>query len=704
MNSHSIFKLADVVPSHIGWSFGSHAYVNPAEVSTWDFQYQIQVARNVDSPSSFRESVRNACQRLDRVRQGKTVALCYTGGLDSEVIALTLEEYGIPFELYFLDIWGINPTKFRRNVHIVHLKRDFFLEVHAPENFQRFGVEFPTYLALTYLFEMIPQDQFIVVGDGDFDRSGRIFKEDNLNSRNEPASLKITSAGVLYYLWSIETRRLGEFYFYSSTPELIQAVLGHPLYIGGESGFRRSTRELIYREFPEIQFIEKSTNWDGGGYHENIFIRNWLGRQANIFRGFENWRPGVKSHVVIGKQALPRITETPARIRRQLESSTLCSLPWNHIVVGSFDLSPCCNFSGKGFSKNVNTVQAFTDSTQMKNLRMEMVAGKKPKDCSACYQTEKHLGSSMRTAANEKYPRAWLNPPKLRSLEFNLGNVCNLKCRGCSSVHSSRWYRDEVALGDDERGFNGVLRPNLDQLNKLLPNIETLKLLGGEPFLTPEHNEILYSIRDQNIVHQLKIEYATNGTVRVSDEILEIWRNLKGLRLFFSIDGLGKNNDFFRTGSEWQRIIENINWYRKELAQCKVEFGIHTVVNIYNVREIVELDVFLAQEFSEFILSKDLIRNPAWLDIRNLPKLEKSRLRNYYGLVLEKKSASSHCLGQYKKILEYLEQQPSLHFSAFIDRHNALNRINQTSYIPCELGDLFPQSSSVEMEAIPTSF
>jgi hypothetical protein len=115
---HSLQSLLPVrrgnPPAHIYWRFGGKSFSHRAHSRSGDFQYRL-VPSLEKRDFLFRDEVLRACSLLDRKRGNRPVALCYTGGIDSELIARALHLLGIPFELYFLDIWGLNLERFREN-------------------------------------------------------------------------------------------------------------------------------------------------------------------------------------------------------------------------------------------------------------------------------------------------------------------------------------------------------------------------------------------------------------------------------------------------------------------------------------------------------------------------------------------------------------------------------------------------------------
>jgi hypothetical protein len=283
------------------WSFGGQPYANPVQAQSMDFRFWFTPAAD-HRLYSFRDEVFAACRELDKKRAGKPVALCYSGGVDSEVIATAMHQLGIPFELYFLDFWGLNrdvheqwakplAAKWGKEVNVVSLNREFFLQEYATSTFAQLGCESPTYLGLTYLFSQIPADRFIVTGDGDLDRQGSLFSHIGQHVGQGPieslGSIAFSANSVVYENWAAIHQRTGAFYFYRSTPGLVAAAISDPLF---QASYPFSnTKKLVHAAFPEVQSRPKTTNWEGN-MAENRLIRRWLEKHAQRLDGFGFWQ------------------------------------------------------------------------------------------------------------------------------------------------------------------------------------------------------------------------------------------------------------------------------------------------------------------------------------------------------------------------------------------------------------------------------
>jgi hypothetical protein len=224
-------------------------------------------------------------------------------------------------------------------------------------------------------------------------------------------------------------------------------------------------------------------------------------------------------------------------------------------------------------------------------------------------------------------------------------------------------------------GEREILRVDLDRLDGLWAKLRHVKIIGGEPMIIPEHEEFLRRLSERSDPTRVSLEYATNGTTRVSDFVLETWSRLQGLTIAFSVDGLRERNDFFRDGSRWESVIQNIHWFREHVRCRDLSFHIHTVVSIYNVHEIVELDAWLLAEFPDFWLVKDCLVNPDWLHIANLPGVEKERLRNHFQAASQEAGLARKRKSGYELIQGVLGREASADFSSFIAMHKKMNAL-----------------------------
>ena len=142
---------------------------------------------------------------------------------------------------------------------------------------------------------------------------------------------------------------------------------------------------------------------------------------------------------------------------------TFCALPFTHLaLLPDGTAKMCCmaaarvSDGGAAMSVHRHPIEAIWNSRYMADVRARMLAGAPVRDCEACYRAEATSGSSYRTSSNARWPavtqgslRARVEPsapvePRPISWQLMPGNACNLKCRMCSPLYSSRIAADPV--------------------------------------------------------------------------------------------------------------------------------------------------------------------------------------------------------------------------------------------------------------------
>jgi len=111
------------------------------------------------------------------------------------------------------------------------------------------------------------------------------------------------------------------------------------------------------------------------------------------------------------------------------------------------------------------------------------------------YLLPKHLSWGKANAGS-------ISKPVLAYLEMHLTTHCNLRCKGCSQF-SPIADISFAKVSDHER--------DMKQLSILFSNIETIRLIGGEPLLHPEIEQFLNITRKYFVNSNICI--ATNGSL-----------------------------------------------------------------------------------------------------------------------------------------------------------------------------------------------
>lgn len=202
------------------------------------------------------------------------------------------------------------------------------------------------------------------------------------------------------------------------------------------------------------------------------------------------------------------------------------------------------------------------------------------KSCTSCHHgcykyEEQGLTSERREYRNNKHIS---NPhAPLKDLKISLSTECNLTCMYCSPEWSSSWYRDIEKNGDyilngvpvKQNDNWGVLWSKMKQktrgteskffkllLNEIQINDEigTITILGGEPLLNNQLDQVLDSVKDKkiNIVSGLGVN---------KNRLQRILEKTKGRDVRFSVsaEATGKMFELIRYGVSWDDFQQRIN-------------------------------------------------------------------------------------------------------------------------------------------------
>ena len=275
------------------------------------------------------------------------------------------------------------------------------------------------------------------------------------------------------------------------------------------------------------------------------------------------------------------------------DNDVVCMLAWNHMTVSMKNTTrPCCRFTVGNDDEEIveDATKPFEDKYRW--LRKNMLEGKKTKECSLCYAEG---NESMRWAANNihfKLEKAELTEDfdKLRSIELSLDNLCNLQCKMCDSLFSSQlYYRDDYLL--NEKGMRGrqptkIPKKRIEYLKELnvdWQHLTKIKVLGGEPFFSPNFPKLIDFLIEKCKVEDVLLEIITNSTNRLDEVMVEKLNRFRKIILTGSIDGTNEYNTYQRWGSPgWE---ESLEVYKGYLSQLKnIEKGhIHSTYSTLNL-------------------------------------------------------------------------------------------------------------------------
>ncbi len=233
-----------------------------------------------------------------------------------------------------------------------------------------------------------------------------------------------------------------------------------------------------------------------------------------------------------------------------------------------------------------------------------MLADEAIPECHQCYQRQE-AGASMRTRANLDWahlydelvepskPTGHLQQFKMAYFDIRFSNICNFKCRGCSPQLSSSWLSDHEKLfnysSDRDKLISIMPNKNVwEELKVLIPTVEHAYFAGGEPLIMDEHYLILEELIAAGKTN-IPISYNTNmSNLRFRDKhVQDYWSQFNSVSVSVSIDDFGARGEYFRNGTKWDKVVENILLVKTKCPH--VVFSINCTISLFNVYYLPEL-------------------------------------------------------------------------------------------------------------------
>jgi len=311
-----------------------------------------------------------------------------------------------------------------------------------------------------------------------------------------------------------------------------------------------------------------------------------------------------------------------------LPTEKFCVLPWISLEASPIGtVRPCCladdeilDDSGEKFSLSTATFDSIQRSRSMQGLRQQFLRNEQPQTCRKCWREESAGRTSKRMHTLDRLKhilgeQTWTAAAKpLMFLDLKLGNICNLKCRICGSWSSSQFASEEIAfLPQDQKKSSYAYQmlkagawPQENQsfwaeIDRHLQDIRYIEFTGGEPFMIQEHFDMLQGIVDRGIAHQVEIHYNTNGT-QFPQQAVDIWRHFKTVEIALSLDDLMDRFEYQRSNARWGEVLTNLTKFRTLRDNYhNIQLQCCATVNIFNVRYIDQLAVWLAQQGFDFV-------------------------------------------------------------------------------------------------------
>lgn len=292
-----------------------------------------------------------------------------------------------------------------------------------------------------------------------------------------------------------------------------------------------------------------------------------------------------------------------------------CVVPWMSAHIWPDNkIFPCCLSDSEEVFGSLADGPDFMNNEKFKQFRLDMLNDKKLDICKNCHKAEEAKQLSSRQAYNKQYMHKVQDlidstqedgtaETKLMYWDFRPTNLCNFACRTCgpelSSTYGQLSNRANNIQGNKVIHINSASRTNFDTLiDANINNVQEINFAGGEPLLMDEHASILQKLLDNNR-NDVMLRYTTNGSkLSYKNTNFEtVWPKFKKVSLIISIDEIFERAEYWRHGTKWDILDENISRiveFGKQHKNIRVWFT--PTVSVFNISRLGEIHKYFREK------------------------------------------------------------------------------------------------------------
>jgi organic radical activating enzyme len=261
----------------------------------------------------------------------------------------------------------------------------------------------------------------------------------------------------------------------------------------------------------------------------------------------------------------------------------------------------------QGDWKTGNLVAEYNNDS-MQQLRDDLWNGRENANCVQCHRREAEGVESTRQQYNKHMQKDFgfsdeliegivlnhkiADVANIKTMEIRPHGMCTNACAHCDENSSSRWIKMQ---GLDSEKFLLNYKDEPEVLNEFFETVEDIKSIhftGGEPLLYPKtHIKTL-----EKLPKNIELRYHSALKEQVHEDIISLWEQFDKVKIFASIDTSDKYFHWFRYGSNWTTVMENIEeirYYLNVEVQAVITVNLLTMLDFGKlVRDLVDNELF----------------------------------------------------------------------------------------------------------------
>lgn len=298
---------------------------------------------------------------------------------------------------------------------------------------------------------------------------------------------------------------------------------------------------------------------------------------------------------------------------------------------------PCCMAEGgSDWNKRVKDtpLENIFFEKYFSDIRDSLNKGIRHTACKKCWEEEDAGRDSKRIRDNAR--SEFQLDDKIKIIELNLGNTCNIQCRTCHPYSSSKWLKEFYVTNNIKKPYNVFIQDSKvynecweddsllwSELEKIGPSLERIDFYGGEPFLLKKQWQFLKKCVENGWSKNQTIHYNTNGTVWNEDDI-KLFDKFKKVEVGFSIDGVGDKFEFMRYLAKWDLVLSNLDKAKKfSEGKDNLHFDICHTISSLNVFYIPEFIKYFENDWKIYL---NLVHMPNYYAITIFPDPIKEKI------------------------------------------------------------------------------